>query len=154
LGLLSALRLAASINDNTNTSFPDLEEFGRILNEELIHKSPVKYLEDPPSDIFTDNAEFPNGNCTIYTGSGVGESFVLTNLLKAALLDETVFTNDFYNAIWQVSISTLVMSNEIARRSGHERYIDGEAGFSNEIILPPIELFTTLKKLLPIQNPR
>lgn len=144
-GLIVALRLAGSVKNNNIKTPLVMNEVDRILNDELLLKSPVSYLEDPPEDVFTDNIEFIDGNFVIYTGGGSGEAFILSNLLRSIFSQRDSFSKEFINGVGAASASLLSISNEIARRAGHYRYMDGKDGFSNRIAIPNDE---KLRKLV------
>lgn len=144
-GLMVALRLAGSIKNNNTKTPLVMTELDRVLNEELLQNSPVSYLEDPPEDIFTDNVEFIDSNYVIYSGGGSGEAFILSNILRSIFSQRDLFSKEYVNGVGAASVSLLSISNEIARRAGHYRYMDGKDGFSNQIVIPNDETIRQLE---------
>ncbi len=102
---ISTKKLVSEIEEH----YPNFGEIGR--------------MEDPPEELFTDNIIFHGGNYVVYPGITEHGVYILQNLLSAIFHTPNVLEESFKNYIQASSIALLSISNEIARRVGHIRYL-------------------------------
>jgi len=128
-----AMRIACSYNQNGKRI--NLNQFKNMINTNLSVDGWIGKDEDPIEDVFTDNIIL-NNDYTVYTGISHNECFTLQNLLNTIFFYEDEFTDEFTDLVKISSIFLLSLVNEVANRSGHSRYIDGNSRRGKRITLP------------------
>lgn len=95
-----------------------------ILNGCLPAQSYFGMMEDPNDNLFTENIQFSGGNYIVYPGITQEGSFILRTLLRSIFFDREELPRDFLATIQAAILSLLLLSDEIANRLGHHRYMD------------------------------
>jgi hypothetical protein len=84
---------------------------------------PMGYPDDPPTNAFTDNAMFREGNHIVYPGIYVGMTEILNQLLECIFLQQNDLPKSFKKDVNDGVGLLLFMSNEIAKGKNHPRYM-------------------------------
>jgi len=139
-----ASRIACSIKKGKNEKF-EAKEFELALNKYLAPFSNIGILEDPPEQLFTENIEFFGGNYIIYPGLFDCEPFVLRNLFRSIFFSDDEYPKEFGNLIVGTSLCILGLSNDLAKKMNHTRYMVSPNTWHEQIEIPDEK---DLKKLL------
>ena len=84
---------------------------------------PMGYPDDPPTNAFTHNAFFREGNYIVYPGIYVGMTEILNQLLECIFLQQNDLPEAFKKDVNDGAGLLLFMSNEIAKGKNHTRYM-------------------------------
>jgi hypothetical protein len=133
LRLDEAARIAASVEPEGHEHV-HAEEIDKLLNQSHPMDSLV-HLEDPLEDVFTDNIIFHGGNYIVYPGIDSGAS-ILKMMLTSMFQFPDSLPDFFLARIRAASISILSISNEIASRLKHERYVESPDNCKEAIEVP------------------
>ncbi|MFC1835139.1 hypothetical protein ACFL2Q_10430 [Thermodesulfobacteriota bacterium] len=95
--------------------------------------------EDPPEGCFTQNVIFHAGNYVVYSGLSPSAYFILQNLLKSIYCFEDSYPETFLSEVTCGVRTMLSLSNEVALRLGHERFMTNTHAFSRRIHVPGVE---------------
>jgi len=121
--LQETTRLACSLRTSGKSEI-ELARLIQEINSFFPYDGPVGCLEDPPEHLFTENMVFHGGNYIIYPGISYNARSVLQNLLFALYEIGKDIPNEFIIEIQTIVLAVLSLSNEVARRAGHTRYMD------------------------------
>lgn len=146
VGLIAALEIVSTMNVSQTESKLQSSALAVALNHHLLAETFVGWLEDPPANLFTENIIFHGGNYVVLTGLYPGGPFILSTLLDSIFLNGNRFQNDYLNAVGACTACLLTISNQIASRAGHGRYIDGISETSDRIFVPSDEDLDELGK--------
>ncbi|MCL5035688.1 MAG: SEC-C domain-containing protein [Chloroflexi bacterium] len=135
LRLETASGIACSIK-NSGTKKVELETLQETLNKFLPSRGSIGMMEDPLENLFTENIIFHGGNYIVYPGIDDSGSFILTNLFDAIFQIGEGLIQNFKDIVGISSISMLALSNEVARRLGHSRYMDSPERNMEDIKVP------------------
>ncbi len=91
--------------------------------------APMGYPVDPPTNAFTENAIFREGNYVVYPGIYLGVTEILNQLLECIFLEENDLPKEFKKDVNDGVGLILFMSNNIAQAKGHSRYIYGQPNY-------------------------
>jgi hypothetical protein len=100
----------------------DINELEKVFNSNYSHN----YLEDPPINIFTNIITFYGGDYLIQPGISDGGHFILANILGAIFHTQNKLPEIFKKLVFQISLLTLNISNEVLKDVGMERYLETE----------------------------
>lgn len=138
---MEELARTCMLNYNNDKNVPTTQILREFLNEEY----PSHYLEDPPTNLFTDLVTFYGGDYLIFPGITESGSFILTNLLAAVFQwPDSGIPKEFINNCFHKVSLILAVSNAIALRLDNKRYQEG-AESDQEIVVPNDILFSNLK---------
>ena len=84
---------------------------------------PMGYPEDEPTNAFTDNAVYREGNYIVYPGIYLGMTEILNQLLECIFLQKNDLPQAFIKDVNDGVGILLFMSNEVAKAKGHVRYM-------------------------------
>lgn len=133
-----ASRIACS-NISSGNKKINGKELNKLLKKYLPAEGPIGILEDPIEGLFTDNIIFGN-NYIVYPGLTRLEPFIVRNFLETLFLwNNDDFPKDFLDTILIVSQAMLTLSNEIAKRMKHVRYMSSPDRWRKEIEMPKFE---------------
>lgn len=121
--LETAAKIACSIRKFGDKCI-NIDEFNQQLNRFLPTISDIGLREDPPEHLFTENIPFINGNNTVYPSIYHEENQILEYFLIVLNSFQEEFPHEFNNEIISRSLAILTLSNEIANRLKHTRYMD------------------------------
>jgi len=136
VGLIAALEIASTVGATQVDSLLPSSRLATALNQHLLNETFVGKLEDPPANLFTENIIFNGSNYVVFTGFYPSGSFILTTLLESIFLNKGRFSENYFNAIGACSTCLLAISNAIANRAGHPRFVDGINETSSQILVP------------------
>ena len=138
-------KIACSL-ENVGTHEVKSKEIQNIINENLPYKSDIGKLEDPPENLFTENIIFCGGNYIVYPGISENETQILSKLLEIVHLSKNLFHKHFVLLVEATSLSLLALSNEIANRVNHSRYMISPDTWTEEIELPEDDAIRSFRK--------
>lgn len=84
----------------------------------------IGYPDDDPTNAFTENAVFSEGNYIVYPGIYVGVTNILNQLLECIYLQENTLPEKFKKEVNDGVGLLLFMSNKVAEEKKHTRYMD------------------------------
>jgi hypothetical protein len=84
----------------------------------------IGYPDDDPTNAFTENVVFSEGNYVVYPGIYVGVTNILNQLLECIYLQENTLPEKFKKQVNDGVGLLLFMSNKIAEEKGHGRYME------------------------------
>ncbi len=125
---------------------------------------PMGYPDDPPTNAFTENAIFREGNYIVYPGIYLGMTEILNQLLESIFLQQNDLPKAFKKDVNDGVGILLFMSNEIAKGKNHTRYMYEHPDY-DKITFPEYNSFIEdagiitfekeyLKKLCPLIDSR
>ncbi len=129
-----ALRIACSFRESGEEKI-NSNKLLDTINKYIPTLGDIGKLEDPPESLFTENVLFHGGNYVIYEGKTLDEKLVLSTLFATIEASRNLFPYNFVNEVEICSIALLVMSNEIAKRMGHTRYMDSPDTWEKDFVL-------------------
>lgn len=132
-----ATRLACSIKRGGKNQVKP-KSFQRQLNEYLPTGSSVGMMEDPPENLFTENIIFHGGNYVVYPGIAEGGTFILRTLFESIFHQGPGLSKQFTAIATAAAVSLLTLSNEVAARLGHVRYMDSPDNWRKDIEVPEL----------------
>ena len=111
------------------------KRFDELLNHAPLKGSDIHLAEDPTPNLFSETLTFFDGSYVVFPGQFTDITFILRNLLSTIFLSGA-FSEEkgFKNIIYEITSMILLLSDEIAKRVGVERYI--EPKFSDGIFIP------------------
>ena len=111
------------------------KRFDELLNHAPLKGSDIHHAEDPTPNLFSETLTFFNGSYVVFPGQFTDITFILRQLLSAIFLSES-FTDEkrFKNIVYDITSMILLLSDELAKRIGIDRYV--EPKFSDEIFVP------------------
>lgn len=133
--LQAAIRLACKTNLQ-GTIKVNPTKIKDILNRNLTPFGPIGILEDPLENLWTENVVFYGGNYVVHTGNTLAGAYLLQILLNTLLHYADDFPEEYINIITGTTLSLLTLSNEMARRLGHSRYMDSPDRWHQDIDVP------------------
>ena len=122
LRLEEATRLACSVSDSGNRKV-EPDELREILSRIFTADDAFALHQDPPEGCFTQNIVFHGGNYVTYSGINRAAPFILQNVLKAIYAFRDSYPSEFLSEITCCTRAVLGVSDEIAKRLGHERFM-------------------------------
>jgi hypothetical protein len=134
LRLDEAARIALSIKAGGHAPV-HATEIGEVLNRPRPSTDSLIQLEDPLEDVFTDNVIFHGGNYIVYPGIDAG-AFVLKIILTSIFRLSDPLPDSFLARTRAASTSILSVSNEIASRLKHRRYMESPDNCKKAIEVP------------------
>jgi len=146
LRLLGVLQLLPS-NHGHEARFEEMARLTllhRRLNDERPFASwqklnavigPMGYFEDEPTNAFTENAVFTEGNYIVYPGIYVGVTEILNQLLECIFLEKNDLPPVFVKEVKDGVGLLLLISNIIASSKEHTRYMYESPDY-NKITFP------------------
>ncbi|WP_201785186.1 YecA family protein [Methanofollis ethanolicus] len=152
--LEAAAQVACSIKRFGDTCI-DIEDFCQHLNRYLPTISDIGLKEDPPEHLFTENISYLNGDNNVYPSIYHEENLILENIFITINSCQDEFPDDFNKDVLSRSLAILTISNEIARRLGHRRYMDTPHDWTSkreDISLPTDSEFITYKDAVTFQK--
>jgi len=135
-----ASRVACSIQNGGNQNL-DIGKIISILNQHLPRDGPVGRMEDPIDNLFTDNIVFYGGNYIIYPGIEENGVFILRTFLDAIFGYGEGLSDEFKYLINPSVIALMYLSNEVANRLGHTRYMESPDTWRKNFVTPKREIF-------------
>lgn len=117
-----ASNVACSIGQTKNENI-DLEDFQEKINKFLSKFSDIGILEDPPEYLFTENIVFLGENYTVYVGNYYEENIILENFIEVLYGNIDLFPSDWISDIYSHTFAILWISDQIAHRLKHSRYM-------------------------------
>lgn len=114
----------------------NLKALKRTLDESLSAKGPIGMLEDPLEVPFTENIMFFGGNYIIYPGLVANVTFILQMLLRSIFKTTNDLDEKFKIILYVPSVALLTLSNEMAKRARHDRYMESSDRFGDNIEIP------------------
>lgn len=127
----------ASLVAGTNNKSTDYEinpnKLLQLLNQYLPTNGEFGFYEDPPENLFTDNIEFCE-NYIVYPGLISGEVFILSKLLRTLFVYEHPELAVLETEIFPKCRLLLEISNLVASKSGHKRYIEASDRWNKDIL--------------------
>jgi hypothetical protein len=139
LELLSLSALRNHTAETQNASLKDLKTF-------TTKEYPSHYLEDPPTNLFTDLVTFHGGDYLIFPGITETGSFILSNLLTAIFQwPDANLPKQFKANCTHALLLILNISDAIATKMGHSRYQKGAATIE-AIEFPSEEIFNQARQ--------
>lgn len=133
-----ATRLACTMG-NGGDRLVDPKHLQRTLNECFPTYSSLGTMEDPPENLFTDNITFHGGNYVIYPGIAEAGAFILRSLLESIFHQGPELPRRFTATATAMMVSLLTLSNEVAARLGHARYMDSPDAWRKDIEVPKLK---------------
>ena len=130
-----ASRVACSIK-NGGTRRVDPDQLQNTLNKYLPTNGSIGMAEDPPENLFTENVVFYGGNYIVYPGITEGGSFILHTLFDSIVHQGEDFPKKFTAIVSATSLSLLALSNKVARRMSHSRYMDSPDTWRENVEVP------------------
>ncbi len=130
-----ASRVACSIK-NGGTRRVDPNQLQHTLNKYLPTNGAIGMAEDPSENLFTENIVFYGGNYIVYPGITDSGSLILRTLFRSILDQGENWSKKFTAIISAASLSLLALSNEVARRLSHSRYMDSSDTWREDIEVP------------------
>jgi hypothetical protein len=143
--LTTACQIACSIKKSGTKSVKQ-EDLRQIFNDYFPAKGEISKREDPPEDLFTENIDFVNGNNIVYSGISPDGSHILRILLHSIFRDRDSLSDEFIDEIFPPILALLLLSNEVAVRSGHSRYSSSEVQLWGDIKIPDNDEFIRLQE--------
>jgi hypothetical protein len=116
------------------------EELGALLNRCFPADGPIGREEDPLTGPFTDNAIFLQSNFIVYPGINQDGPYLLKLLLATLFMNSHDFPHDFLVQVSRAAMVLLTLSNAIASRLGHPKYMDSPDTWRGKIEVPDDEL--------------
>lgn len=98
---------------------------------------PHFYMEDPPSELFTDNIRSSIGNNTVYNGNFTRGSFILNTLVEAVNFFQEELPERFVRNFKGAARALLLISDVIAKGMGHTWSMEGGYYESENLINIP-----------------
>lgn len=98
----------------------------QILNAVI---GPMGYPDDAPTNAFTENAIFTEGNYVVYPGIYVGVTEILNQLLECIFLEENDLSETFSREVKDGTGLLLFLSNLVAKEKGHSRFMYEEPDY-------------------------
>ena len=130
-----ASRIACSLKEGKNEKF-EPKEFEQALNKYIAPFSNIGILEDPSEQLFTENIEFFGGNYIVYPGLSDSQPFVLRNLFRSFFFSDDEYPKEFGNLIIGTSLCILGLSNDLAKKMNHARYMVSPDTWHEQIEIP------------------
>ena len=147
LRLTTACQVACSIKKGSTRSVK-AENLRQLFNDYFPARGDISKQEDPPEDLFTENIVFVNGNNIVYSGISPDGSHILKVFLHSVFNNQDSFSDEFIEEIFPPVLALLLLSNEVAVRSDHTRYLSDEVQLWGDIKIPNTEDFIRLQKAL------
>ena len=122
--------LASNLNSEKIISISYLE---KLVTDHFPHH----YLEDPPSNLFTENAPFTLGNNVVYGGNFEQGVFTVNTIINAIQFNLNELPKPFVHKTNSAFLLLLTISDMIASRLGHIRNIDGQRNEEGHLIAFP-----------------
>jgi len=142
-----AARVAASCSSDGIKKI-DRKRLKQILNRLIPINSCFGRNEDPPEYPFTLNIQFYGGNYVVYSGAYPIECFIVQTLLEVIDFNRESVPKEFFNHVYSAAKGILNISNQIAARNHHIRYLTSKNDQGNPIRIPPNELYYSLSNSL------
>jgi hypothetical protein len=143
--LTTACQIASSIK-KSGTKPVKLDNLRQLFDDYFPAKGEISKREDPPEDLFTENIDFINGNNIVYSGISPDGGHILRILLHSAFSDRDSFSDQSINEVIPPILALLLLSNEVAVRSGHDRYSSSDVQLWGPIKIPGNEELVRLQK--------
>lgn len=99
---------------------------------------PLGYPDDPPTNAFTGNIVFREGNYIVYPGIYLGTPEILNQLLECIFLQENNLPETFKKDVNDGVGLLLFMNNEVAKSKNHTRYMYEHPDY-DKITFPPYD---------------
>jgi hypothetical protein len=131
---LATRRACCTKNRGTKNVRPS--HLQNILSSYLPANSAIAMMEDPPENLFTDNIVFHGGNYIVYPGITDGGTFILRILFQSIFHRGKGLPQRFVETVGAASLSLLILSNQVARRLGHCRYMDSPDDWPKDVHVP------------------
>ena len=138
-----ATRLACCTK-NRGTKNVTPSHLQNILSRYLPANGAIAMMEDPPENLFTDNIVFHGGNYIVYPGITDGGTFILRILFQSIFHRGKGLPQRFVETVKVASLSLLILSNQVARRLGHWRYMDSPDDWPKDVHVPDARQITQL----------
>ncbi|MFA5294703.1 MAG: hypothetical protein WC382_04220 [Methanoregulaceae archaeon] len=122
--LITSQYIACSLKNPINPLKIKSDNFRSLINQYLPTISEVGLKEDPPERLFTENIAFHGGNYIVYSSIFHDENQYLTSIFHTLEFFQDQFPIAFFQDILIKSTLILAISNEIASRLNHLRYMD------------------------------
>ncbi|SFN21840.1 hypothetical protein SAMN05428949_1979 [Chitinophaga sp. YR627] len=103
------------------------------VSTKLIKEAGDASILDEPSNSFTECAVFSEGNYVVYPGIAQSGTDILNQLLECIFIDDNKYPEQFKKKVHGAVNLLLLMSDAVASKMGHERYIQVEMGEDIEI---------------------
>jgi hypothetical protein len=133
---------------NRNGHAADRQQLHQFLKTTYPHH----YLEDPPTNLFTDLVTFHGGDYLIFPGITEGGSSVLTHLIRVLFLHpEADFPKQFLTNCQHAILFALSVSDLVAKRLGYQRYQPG-ADVESELFVPDVDILASAKAAVSISQ--
>jgi hypothetical protein len=116
-----------------------------LLNGPLVTTSPLPRLEDPFDQPFVEQVTFI-GSQLVLPGIAEEAAFIVQHLLKAVLLAAPPFPDrSFGDHTQRLAATLLSLSDAVLRRAGLDRGTPARHPHARQVVLPPKDVFDTLK---------
>lgn len=103
--------------ENDNRPYASWQRLSAVIGN-------IGYPDDDPTNAFTENAVFSEGNYIVYPGIYVGVTNILNQLLECIYLQENTLPEKLKKEVNDGVGLLLFMSNKIAEEKGHRRYME------------------------------
>lgn len=145
---LEALSFAATCNSHVhglpNISYKHLRN---LLNQHLGSRCPLSSQEGPCENMYTEEFTFYRGSYIVFPGITESPTFILRNLCKGLFLSPEPFLKGTpRDSMSLLIIGVLVLSDEIARRSGLARGLEpGQHTWNENLLVPDSKTWSLLQ---------
>ncbi len=145
--LAIAIQIAGSIKKGGKNKIKG-SDLQQILHRFFPAKGSLSiYYEDPPEDLLTENIDFVNGNNIVYSGFFADGGHILQTILRSLPATQNELPEDFVNTKFILpALALLLLSNEVAKRAGHPRYLVSKVQLWGEIEIPEKEELIRLQR--------
>ena len=133
----------------------DIDDFIEHLNKFLPTNSDIGFKEDPPEHLYTENIAFVNGNNIVYPSIYHEENSILENFFLVLNSHHENFPEEFINEVMFRTGAILTISNTIAHKLDHVRYMDCVHDWRSkreDIQVPDKDLFFRYKNAVTLQK--
>lgn len=138
LRLEGALHLAVAAAKTRNGSAPITPAALVTALEHAPDLQALHEVQDPPEGFFTEAVSFVGGSYIVYPGLSPEGGHAVRVLLRATFLRKNSFLpREVERSLLREIVALLALSNEVARRVGHERWQTGDVPSSDAITIPP-----------------
>ncbi len=143
---LELAALAASATKQDGDRKPRAEEIERMLRVHLPLAGECGQMQDPPEGLFTESISFFGGNYVVYPGDIDHASSILQAHLDSMFRSGSHAVEELRRNVTLPILALLVLSNEVARRLGHTRYMDDTEAWTRDIVIPPEKALAQLRR--------
>ncbi|HII07744.1 MAG TPA: hypothetical protein HA349_10655 [Methanotrichaceae archaeon] len=144
LRLEAVAHAAASLPEDNKKPNVSLSKIKNILNTKI--PPFLTHAEDPFENPFTEELSFIGGSYVVFPGAAVESTFVMRHLLKAVFFSQEFSNPNFITKVRDLISAVLILSDEIARRTGLERGSKPHETKGQKVIVPKSNDLAHLKE--------